>query len=38
MSGTGVFPIMAYGDADADACSFAAGANIRKMYVPPLLF
>jgi predicted nucleotidyltransferase len=35
MTGTTAFQIMAYGYSDADAYSFAGGADIKKIYVPP---
>jgi hypothetical protein len=37
LSGTGRFQIMAYGYSDADAYSFAGGANVKKIYAPPPL-
>lgn len=37
LSGTGRFQIMAYGYSDADAFSFAGGANVKKIYSPPPL-
>jgi hypothetical protein len=38
LKGDGPFQIMAYGYSDADAYSFAGGANIKKIYAPPPLF
>jgi IgGFc binding protein len=38
LSGSGPFQIMAYGYDDADAYSFAGGADIKKIYTPPPLY
>jgi len=37
LSGDGRFQIMAYGYSDADAYSFAGGADVKKIYAPPPL-
>jgi hypothetical protein len=37
LTGDGGFGIMAYGYGDADAYSFAGGAYVKKIYVPPPL-